>query len=440
MARVGKLWWAFTGVVCCSAAFAADGMDALFDLDKPIGSTDAGGNGLRWSGYGEFGAAYTTPDPGHWSKLRGRIELAANGRLGERAKFKLSGRLDADGAFDLERQHYPGAVRRDQRSEFAVREAYIDTSAGDWEFRLGRQHVVWGEMVGLFMADVVSARDRREFFLPELESMRIPQWTARAEYYGGDSHFEALWIPVPSYDNVGKPGSDFYPFPLPLGAQVHEKKPGHSFKNANWGLRLSHLVEGWDLSVFYYRSLDINPTLYRTAVVPVPAFELRHDRIRQVGATVSKDFGSFVFKGETVHTHGRHVNTADPSAVFGLKASDTLDYVVGVDIPVRNVWRLNFQHYAQLIYRHEASMGNDRLETGVTALINRKFGDKFEVELQVVSGLNRLDYMLRPKIVWRITQEWRGQFGADVFGGRSRGLFGAHDGQDRVYFDLRRWF
>jgi hypothetical protein len=80
-------------------------------------------------------------------------------------------------------------------------------------------------MVGLFFADVVSARDMREFILPEFDQMRIPQWAARAEYFADDYHAELLWIPVASYDNIGKPGAEFYPtsrsrrfqFPLSSG-------------------------------------------------------------------------------------------------------------------------------------------------------------------------------------------------------------------------------
>lgn len=422
----------------CQGVSAADDLDGLFDLDKPASAKPAEGGGLRWSGYGEFGAAYTVADPAHWSKLRGRFELMANGRLGDRVKFRVSGRIDADGAYDLEREFYPGPVRRDQRADFSLRETYLDFAAGEWEFRLGRQHIVWGEIVGLFLADVVSARDVREFFLPEFDAMRIPQWAARAEYFGGDTHFELLWIPVPSYDKVGRPGADFYPFPLPAGTPVHERKPANSPENGNWGLRVSHLIDGWDLSGFYYRSLDVSPTLYR--ISPAPAFELRHDRIRQLGATVSKDLGQFVLKGEAVHTRGRSVSTADPTAAFGLKASDTLDYVVGVDVPVRDVWRFNFQHYARVLDSHESALGIDRYETGLTLLVNRKLGNAFEAEVLMASSLNRPDYMIRPKLVWSLARDWRGQLGADLFGGSQKGLFGRFDDSDRVYIELRHWF
>ncbi len=92
-----------------------------------------------------------------------------------------------------------------------LRENYLDFGSGDWDYRIGRQQIVWGEMVGLFLADVVSAKDLREFILPDFDQIRIPQWAGRAEYFKGDFHAEAIWIPVPSYDDIGKPGAEFFP-------------------------------------------------------------------------------------------------------------------------------------------------------------------------------------------------------------------------------------
>ncbi len=438
MTGTGRVLCVLAACMVSGVAVAAEEVDDLFDLDSPLVAEEPAGTGLRWGGYGELAAAYTWPEPAHWSKLRARFELATSGSLGEGMRFKLSGRVDGDAAYDLESGHYPAPVRRDQRHDAMLREAYLDLSANDWEFRLGRQHIVWGEVVGLFLADVVSARDLREFLLPEFEAMRIPQWAARAEYHGGETYFELLWIPVPGYDKVGRPGADFYPFPIPPGTPVHEDRPDPRLDDGNWGLRVARLVAGWDLSAFYYASRDVSPTPYRTS--PLPTFELRHDRIHQVGATMSKDLGRFVLKGEAVHTRGRRFLSEDPTAPFGLKESDSLEYVVGVDVPVEDVWRINLQHYARLLHDHDSAVVPDRYEYGLTLLVNRKFGSRFEAEVLMVSGLNRPDYMLRPKLVWHITQEWRGQFGADIFGGSERGLFGRFDDRDRVYVELRRWF
>ena len=50
----------------------------------------------------------------------------------------------------------------------------------------------------------------REFILPAFDILRIPQWAVRAEYSKNDFHAEVLWIPVPTLDEIGKPGADFY--------------------------------------------------------------------------------------------------------------------------------------------------------------------------------------------------------------------------------------
>lgn len=423
-------------VYAADTAAEDEELDALLDVGPAGGS--GGGSGMKLSGYGELGGAYTYAEDDRWSRLRARLELSASGRLGERSRWKLSARGDADGAFDLEDAYYPSAVRHDQRNDAILREAWVDFGAGDWEFRLGRQHIIWGEMVGFFFADVVSARDMRDFLLPELETIRIAQWAARAEYYGGDTHFEMVWVPSPSYDDIGKPGSDFYPYPqVPAGTPVTQSEPADSLSNSNWGLRVSRLVGGWDMSAFYYRSNDISPTLGFNPATQ--GLELNHDRIRQIGGTFSKDMGSFVFKGEAVHTRGRSLNTLQ-GGMLGLAPTGMVDYALGIDVPVQDVWRFNMQYFARWLDDHDDRMAVDREERGMTFQVVRELGSTVELEFLAASSLNRSDYMLRPKATWKFAPEWRAVAGVDVFHGPDEGLFGRFADRDRVYMEVRRWF
>jgi len=432
--RMGQFCLGFMMALVAGAALADD-LDGLLDVATPV--TDSGSS--PYFGFVEFSAAYAYDAPGHWSKLRARANVGAKGRLSDAVKWKMSARLDADAAPDLEDDVYSGAVRRDQRHDAMIREAYLDISAGDWDYRVGRQHVVWGEMVGLFFADVVSARDMREFILPEFDQMRTPQWAVRAERFGEGWHLEGLWIPFPSYDDIGRPGAEFYPFPVTDGVRIAgEERPSNRLGNMNWGVRASTLLAGWDVSAFFYRSTDVQQTFYRTSVTPV-IYTPRHDRIRQIGATFSKDMGRFVFKGEAVHTRGRKFNTDTPAAQDGLAESETVDYVVGVDIPIDR-WRINTQYYGRAFLDHERGLPWDRNEQGVTFLLNRAFDGGVEAEVLVVSGLNRSDYMVRPKVVWHFTPEWRGTAGVDIFGGDGIGVFGRFDDKDRVYAEVRRSF
>ena len=414
-------------------------LDALLDVGTPAAGAEAA-TGVKWGGYAELGMAYTYRDPERWSHLRARGELTGSGQLAPRVRWKLNARAELDGAFDLEDEHYPAAVRRDQRRDFMLREAYVDVGHGDWEFRFGRQHVVWGEMVGFFFADVVSARDMRDFLQTELERMRIGQWAVRAEYFGADTHFELLWVPKPSFDRIGKPGSDFYAYPwMPAGTVVSEDKPGGDLDDGNWGARVSHLVDGWDLAAFYYHSYDVAPTLH--AYAPGRA-ELRHERIDQVGGTFSKDLGSFVLKGEAVHTSGRGVNTFTLGGgvpAVGLVGTDMVDYAFGVDLPSGD-WRFNVQYYGRRLDDHRAGMMMDRHEQGVSLQVVHGTGTDLEAEVLAVTSLNRSDYSLRPKLSWKFAPAWRAAVGVDVFGGKDRGVFGVYDKEDRAWLELRRWF
>ena len=441
---------------------AADSRDALFDDDaKPAekpspASKDAlfrddaskpAKAASPWRGFVRGELAYTLAAPAHWSKMLVRSELDAQGSLAPDVKYKIGARFDYDFVYDAT-DFYPPDVRRDQRANFLLRENYLDFGAGDWDFRVGRQHIVWGEMVGLFFADVVSAKDLREFLLPDFDVIRIPQWAARAEYFKGDFHAEAIWLPVPDYDNIGKPGAEFFPAapPPPPGFATlydNEQFPKRRLGNSNYGLRLSALRNGWDVSGFYYRSSDTSATFYRQIVtVPEPAFvyQARHDRIDQFGATLAKDFGAGVLKAETVFTRGRRYNVLRLEDDDGVVAQNTLDVVGGLDFPLPEDTRLNLQLFDRVFFDHDPDIVPKRHEPGFSVLVNRKFGDRFEAEVLWIASLARNDWMARPRIAWNFETNWRLAFGFDLFHGPALGFFGQFDNRDRVYTELRYSF
>jgi len=417
-----------------AAAEPAQSRASLFDGKPEPAKAPPPSSAVR--GYFQTELARTIGDPDHWSKVTGRLELGTQGRLGQGARWKVSGRVDYNAVYDLT-DFYQSQVRDDQRAEFHLRETYVDFSAADWEWRVGRQHIVWGEMVGLFFADVVSAKDLREFILPDFQILRIPQWAARAEYFSDDFHAELIWIPIPSYDRVGKPGADFYPYPPSAGIPtiLKEDTPSNSLSHTNYGIRVSKLTQGWDLSGFFYSSMNNYPTWYRTGAT---TFTPKHDRIWQFGGTLGKDMGNFVLKAEAVYTNGRrpNLNPTVPDA-DGVVKQNTLDWAVGLDFNPGLDTRVNTQLYQSYTFDHHADTIPDRAESGVSVLVNHKFPNKWQAELLVVRSLNRNDWMARPKAVWGFQPNWRLSFGLDLFDGPPDGLFGQYADKDRVFAEVR---
>ena len=267
------------------------------------------------SGFYEFTPAYTYGDPKHWSRAVNRLAVDARGGFGDGVKWKVGARVDVDPIY-MGSNFYLQDVKENQRVTAIWRENYLDFDAGGWDFRVGAQNIVWGDVVGLFFADVVSARDLRDFLLPSFDVIRIPQWAARAEYSTGDSHVELVWVPIQTFDNIGKPGSDFYPVPLPSPtpenvAAVFQNpdRPSSSLSNSAYGFRANTLAGGWDIAGFYYRSYAGSPTFYRelTGIASQPfVYQPRYDRIWQAGGTFNKDFGSMVLHGEAVYASGQN--------------------------------------------------------------------------------------------------------------------------------------
>jgi len=403
---------------------------------------EAGGDTISLHGFVAETIAYTTADPSHWSRGVTRLQLSAEGGLGGFLKWKIGGRADVDPVIGNS-GFYLDAVKQDQRTDFFWRETYVDFSAGDWEFRLGAQNIVWGEVVGLFFADVVSARDQREYLLPSFDIIRQPQWAARAEYFFGDSKLELVWIPVPTFDNVGKPGSDFYPAPLPSPTPqtvadrfLDPLKPDRSLSNSNYGVRMGTLVDGWDMAGFYYRSIATSPTFYRTAT---GIFTPQYDRIWQAGATLSKDLGNMVLRAEAVYAGGQNFASTDPMAPRGVVARNTLDWIVSAEMPFESVdGRVN----VQLFQRHYFGGSADQValnagDFGASLLLSAKLTPSIEPSLLWLQGFGGAGSLVRPRLNWYAARNLVLAAGVDIFSGDTNGLFGRYNNRDRVYLEAR---
>ena len=56
---------------------------------------------------------------------------------------------------------YEGHMNMSQQDY--LRELYVDTKAGDWDLRIGKQQVVWGTADGIKLLDMINPTDYREF-------------------------------------------------------------------------------------------------------------------------------------------------------------------------------------------------------------------------------------------------------------------------------------
>ncbi|MSQ69630.1 MAG: hypothetical protein EXR83_15875 [Gammaproteobacteria bacterium] len=449
-------------------AASAESLDALFDAPAPAATaapapatatTAAPASdplaaaepapGIVFSGLYQNEFAYAVPDEGHISSLKQLLKLRLNGTLNARVKWQIGGDFEYDPVFQLG-DYYNKQVKEDQLVFGYVDETYLDIDADAWEFRLGRQHIIWGEMVGLFFADVISPIDLRESILPDFDLIRIPQWAARAEYFSGDFHGELVFIPLTTIDNVGVYGAEYYPYPISLppgvkGIFLEDKAPRGDFgADLAAGARASYLLNGWDLSAFYYTSPDKTAALSRTlnlGVDPTVTFKPVHGRIHQIGSTLAKDFGVFVLKAEAIETLDRLLNVDRLSDGDGLVKTDTLTYVAGIDWAGETGHNVNLQFFQTWLQNYDPAMQFKDLESGASILLTTSaLHPDITPEVLWIRSLDRNEWLLESKITWEFAADWRATLGTDIFAGPPTSLFGQFDHTNRVYTEFRHNF
>lgn len=125
----------------------------------------------------------TANDSGDVMKFQNSARLFMNGDVGEESSFHV----DLNFIVDTEAQPEAYETHRNYSAHDYLREAYIDTTVGDWDLRLGKQQVVWGTADGIKLLDNVNPTDWREFVQDDAEDARIPVWMANFERNVGDS-------------------------------------------------------------------------------------------------------------------------------------------------------------------------------------------------------------------------------------------------------------
>ncbi|MGB5669130.1 MAG: DUF1302 family protein, partial [Sedimenticolaceae bacterium] len=124
-----------------------------------------------------IGEAKTTLDKkghsgGNLMKFENSARIFVNGDLGESSSWHA----EVQPVVDTEGVTADYKYNRSYTQYDLLRELYVDTSAGDWDFRIGKQQVVWGTADGIKLLDIINPTDYRELNQNGVEDARIPVW------------------------------------------------------------------------------------------------------------------------------------------------------------------------------------------------------------------------------------------------------------------------
>lgn len=390
-------------------------------------------NTIDLSGYVRNYIGMLTADPNNFSIVQNTFDLKIEKRS-DKVAFKVNPYL----------YHY-----FDSKLEFGLREAYMDMYFNNFDIRVGKQQIIWGKAEGVFITDVVSPKDLREFLLPDFDEIRTGITSVKLNYYKGSHTFEAVLAPVftptqmPDDNSIWKPQMSF---PIIPTWDYSTSGLTPELENSELFARYSLMASSFDFELiggyFFYDdpamhlTKEVNPaTMQLTGLTVRPEYH----RVIMGGGSFSVPLDDFVVRGEGAYYTGRYFQTEAPTNTDASIEKDNLHYMAGLDYTLGGV-KLSVQFIQEYILDYENGIYNDEMENTMTFLAKKDFfREKLWIELFSYIGLNNEDALIRPKLTYDFADGFEVQGGANIFVGKN-GRFGQYDANDMIYLKLKYSF
>jgi hypothetical protein len=175
-----------------------------------------------------------------------------------------------------------------------------------------------------------------------------------------------------------------------------------------------------------------------------------YHRIRVVGADAAAVWGPYGLRAEAAYTFTEHAE--DPTVIrpffFMVVGADrtlpghvyvNAQFVLRVVSDFQSPGRI-IDPVARAVVVAQATINDqlDEVSQAATLRVSRKWlDDTLETEIGAIVGLVRLDYALRPKVRYAVTDRVRLTVGGDIFRGPTPSVLGRLRDNSTAYVELR---
>ncbi len=218
---------------------------------------------------------------------------------------------------------------------FELKEAWLETSIGDLDIRLGKQIAAWGLADGNNPTDTLNARHQGTRYATTLDEQKIASWMLNATYYlpGNLGTLQGILLPVSIPNDLPSiamtiPGVGFAPTII----IKDDEYPAIALENAEGGLRSLWYLGNLSFSASYFTYLDRYPD-FTVSVVGGPTTTITytpvHNRIHQAGLDAAYTIAGFDIRSEwalslTKDLEGTNAAEKNPYLQGVLQASRSL--------------------------------------------------------------------------------------------------------------------
>ena len=399
------------------------------------GSTYAGDR-VSLSGYIKNETGIRMQDlNGDLQKFKNIVELSGEYKARDDLVFFIKAKYWYDAAYDIRdkldiAQHYSGHI---QRADW-LRDCYLDYNKGPWFLRLGKQQVAWGQADGITILDRVNPVDLSEYWLPDLQDIRIPLWMANINYSPKlNSNLQLLIIPDFEQSTSATIGAPFTTYAYiryddwkkaQLAVDENLYFPGKQFKNSTFGLQWSDRIGDLDytlnyLSGYYYSARN---TTILTGGGGGPGSSWKVDRAfkryRLYGGSFNKSFTNpgpiqgITLRGDFAVYNDEPTYIGDPilASAKSIARWNNVFWLIGADRYFFTKWLLSAQ-YAQYILENakEKSLGLTIQRQYPMNAFTYGFADQVENIFTLKVSTHFLNDRLKPELLWSFTDDNQGR-------------------------------
>jgi len=324
-----------------------------------------------------------------------------------------------------------------------LREAYFDYAAGDFDFRIGRQVATWGVGDVLFINDVFP-KDWVSFFTGRpMEYLKLGVDGLRTRYSSRPVNAELIVLTNFTPDDIPTAPRFCVYDPFAEVARRDGQLPASTFENAELALRLYRRVGNFDVSAYFYRGFWRTPSFSPDSLPSTASLTTFYPRLSVYGVSAQGSALSGVLSLETGYYDSRDDhNGNDPSI-----ANSQWCFLVGYQ---KQLWKdanVGIQYYGEVMedysnYRTTLPRPLPRqaeYRNVVTLRLEQLLHhQQWRLSIFAFIGLTDEDYLIRPLVTHRLSDNLLLALGANLFGGENDSTFlGQLDRNDNVYLSVR---
>jgi len=324
-------------------------------------------------------------------------------------------------------------------SEVNLREAYVNTYTGRFDFRIGHQIIVWGRADGFNPTNNMTPQNIL-VRSPDEDDRREGNFLVRSLWNLHPIRLEFIWVPV--YTASVLPTQLI---PLPQGITLGPMDlPTSDLKNGSLALKLELELASMDGSVSYFQGFNPMPGI--TATIQEPNVQVRPKpyRVRVIGADVATVIGPLGIRSEFAYrqpveeyTTESHIPNPDLHYILGLEKSwgDMSLIVQYIGRKVLNFTELEPPQSVMELMNYEIATKNRMIASQQHEISHavsfrpawRLLHEILNLEFLGFYNFTTGEGLFRPKLTYEFTDALKGTLGGDIYSGPSETLFGTID-------------